>query len=652
MFEHSIDFELGVETLALLEIQNIKYYYPGSTKSSLNSIDLKIREGEFLLVVGGSGSGKSSLARVIAGLIPEFYGGRLDGKLFFQEEKLKGDDRQILNSHVGIVFQDPEKQLVMTSVEAEIAFGLENLGLNQQEMFRRVAEVMSFLNLTSLRDKFTANLSGGEKQKVALASVVAMQPRILVLDEPTSQLDPVAAGEFLDLVEFLNKELGYTVVLIEQRLERCFHLADRIVVMEQGEIICDGTPGDAARWQLAHQLPFIPPVAKLFASVNSSVVPLTVRDGRRELHKYLPTVSLQEIPERKVKLTPVNEEHTVLAANNIWYSYPGGREVVRGQSLCVKEGEFVVILGANGSGKTTLLKLLTGILKPDRGSVQLLGQDTRNLSLTELGRKVGYLSQNPNDYLFQDTVEDELMFTLNNFQLPDNGICEEILKKLNLYDLRQANPRDLSSGERQRVALASILVAGPRLLLLDEPTRGIDYRLKAELADSLGIMTNSLRAGYSFLQAMEMVAAEAPYPLGGEYKRTLREIQLGTPTETALNNMSHRVGSDDLELVVTAIITQRKVGGNLAEILDSIAGTIRERVRIQGEIKTLTAQGRISGLIIGLLPVALVAVLFVINPGYIGMLFTEPIGLVLVGGAVIGEIVGVLIVKKIVDIKV
>ncbi|MGI6406237.1 MAG: type II secretion system F family protein [Syntrophaceticus sp.] len=176
--------------------------------------------------------------------------------------------------------------------------------------------------------------------------------------------------------------------------------------------------------------------------------------------------------------------------------------------------------------------------------------------------------------------------------------------------------------------------------------------LNNQLADSLGIMTNSLRAGYSFLQAMEMVAAEAPYPLGGEYKRTLREIQLGTPTETALNNMSHRVGSDDLELVVTAIITQRKVGGNLAEILDSIAGTIRERVRIQGEIKTLTAQGRISGLIIGLLPVALVAVLFVINPGYIGMLFTEPIGLVLVGGAVIGEIVGVLIVKKIVDIKV
>lgn len=477
--------------MALLEIQDLTYYYPGSTKPSLNGIDLKIREGEFLLVVGGSGSGKSSLARVIAGLIPEFYGGRLEGKLFFQGDELKGDDRHILNSHVGIVFQDPEKQLVMTSVEAEIAFGLENIGLPQQEMFRRVAEVMSFLNLTSLRDKFTANLSGGEKQKVALASVVAMQPRILVLDEPTSQLDPVAAGEFLDLVEYLNKELGYTVVLIEQRLERCFHLADRLVVMEQGEVICDSTPGDAARWQVAHRLPFIPPVAKFFASFNGSVIPLTVRDGRRELPKYLPAVPMRESPERKVRLTSVNKEPTVLEAKKLWYTYPGGREVVRGQSLGVKEGEFVVILGANGSGKTTLLKLLTGILKPDRGSVHLLGQDTRNLSITELGQSVGYLSQNPNDYLFQDSVEDELCFTLNNFQLPDNGICDEILHKLNLYDLRHANPRDLSSGERQRVALASILVARPRLLLLDEPTRGIDYQLKAELGGFLSKITVS-----------------------------------------------------------------------------------------------------------------------------------------------------------------
>lgn len=482
-----------METLALLEIQDLTYYYPGSASPALCNINLQIKEGEFLLVAGGSGSGKSSLARVLAGLIPEFYGGKIEGKVLLRGKELKGDQRHTLNSHVGIVFQDPEKQLVMTSVEAEIAFGLENMGLSQQEMFRRVAEVMTFLNLAHLKGEFTAKLSGGEKQKVALAAVIAMQPRVLVLDEPTSQLDPVAAGDFLDLVEYLNKELGYTVVLIEQRLERCFHLADRLVVMEQGKVICDGPPGDVARWQVEHGFPFIPPVARFFASLNSTVIPLTVRDGRRELHKYFPAVPFQENPQLCSKLSPVNKAQppAVLEAKNLWYTYPGGQEVIRGQSLCVREGEFVVILGANAAGKTTLLKLLAGILKPDRGSVYLYGKDTRKLPLTELGRYVGYLSQNPNDYLFQDTVEEELRFTLNNFQIPDNGICEEILKRLNLYGLRRANPRDLSSGERQRVALASVLVAGSRLLLLDEPTRGIDYRLKTELGGFLHEMTAS-----------------------------------------------------------------------------------------------------------------------------------------------------------------
>jgi energy-coupling factor transporter ATP-binding protein EcfA2 len=492
LFGVPFDIELGVETLALLEIQNLNYQYPKSTKPALRNINLKINEGELLLVVGGSGSGKSSLARLLAGLIPEFYGGKIQGKLLFRGKELKGNERHALNSHVGIVFQDPEKQLVMTSVEAEIAFGLENLGLPRQEMFRRVAEVMTFLNLAHLKKVFTAKLSGGEKQKVGLAAVIAMHPRILVLDEPTSQLDPVAAGELLDLVEYLNKELGYTVVLIEQRLERCFHLADRLLVMEQGEIICDQSPGDAARWQVENRLPFIPPVARFFASLNSAAIPLTVKDGRCELKKYLPPGLLQEKSKSRQRFSAVKDKNSVvLQAKNLWYTYPGGAEVIRGQSLCVEEGEFVVILGANAAGKSTLLKLLAGIFKPDRGSVHLYGQDTRKLSLAELGRHVGYLSQNPNDYLFQDTVEDELRFTLNNFQLTDEGKSEEILKRLNIYGLRQENPRDLSSGERQRVALASVLVAGPPLLLLDEPTRGIDYRLKKELGDFLHEITAS-----------------------------------------------------------------------------------------------------------------------------------------------------------------
>ena len=477
--------------MSLLEIKDLTYYYSGSTKPALDNINLKIREGEFLLVVGGSGSGKSSLARLLAGLIPEFYGGKVQGSVFLQGRELKGEERRALNSQVGIVFQDPEKQLVMTSVEAEVAFGLENLGLPRQEMFRRVAEVMTFLNLAHLKKEFTAKLSGGEKQKVALAAVIAMHPRILVLDEPTSQLDPVAAGEFLDLVEYLNKELGYTVILIEQRLERCFHLADRLVVMDQGKITRSGLPGEVACWQVEHSLPFIPPVARFFASLSSPVIPVTVRDGRRELKKYLP--SFQANTQQRPSLSPVKgkEQPAVLDAKSLWYTYPGAQEVIKGLSLRVDEGEFAVILGANAAGKSTLLKLLAGIIKPDRGSVHLQGQNTYKLSLSELGRHVGYLSQNPNDYLFQDTVEDELRFTLNNFKIPDNGICETILQRLNLDGMRRANPRDLSSGERQRVALASVLVAGPRLLLLDEPTRGIDYRLKAQLGGFLQEMTAS-----------------------------------------------------------------------------------------------------------------------------------------------------------------
>ncbi len=489
---------MGVATLAFFEIQDLTYYYPTRDKPSLDQINLQISEGEFLLVTGCSGSGKSTLARLIAGLIPEFYGGRLQGKVLLRGVKLQGRQRSALHTEVGIVFQDPERQLVMTSVEAEIAFGLENLGLPRPEMFRRVAEVMTFLNLLPLRDQFTAALSGGEKQKLVLGSVIAMHPRILVLDEPTSQLDPVAATDIFNLVESLNREMGYTVILIEQRLERCFHLADRLVVMEEGKIICDQAPGEAARWQVKEGLPFIPPVARFFAALSpgsDSPIPLTVREGRRELQNRLPSFPprVNKRDCRKKSSAQEQQKPLLLQARGLWYAYPNGPEAVRGLSLQIREGELVAVIGPNASGKSTLLKLLAGIIKPDRGTVQLQGINTRNLPPSEMGRNIGYLSQNPNDYLTRDTVEDELKFTLENFNLPDNGIGIKILQRLGLDHLRQANPRDLSSGERQRVALASILVTEPPLLLLDEPTRGIDCRLKIGLGSLLQEIASSGR---------------------------------------------------------------------------------------------------------------------------------------------------------------
>jgi energy-coupling factor transporter ATP-binding protein EcfA2 len=495
-----------VEELPLYKVENLTYYYPETEKAALRDINLEIEAGEFILVVGGSGSGKSSLARVLAGLIPDFYGGRIGGKVFFKGKDIRKIDRRKLAGEVGMVFQDPEKQIVQTGVEAEIAFGLENLGLGSNEMLRRVAEVISFMNLAPIRDAFTANLSGGQKQKLALASVLAMQPHALVLDEPTSQLDPVSAEEILNLAKRLNEEMGFTVIMIEQRLERCFHLADRILLMERGIITCDGGAQEMARETIKRDMFFVPPVARFFAGMNVSPAPITVKEGRKLLRSYLKE---KEFPgEKQSGLCCKNlragnlseqtsmllrgaaadenpallsEQKSAISLKNVWFSYPGGQEVLKDVSLDLKEGEFVAILGENGAGKSTILKQITGLLKPGRGRVQVLGRDISKNGFKEIRRFTAYLSQNPNDYLFQDTVEDELLFTLKNFGLKDLSAVDEMLEKFHLSRYRKTNPRDLSSGERQRVALASVLVTGPRLIILDEPTRGVDFRLKAEL---------------------------------------------------------------------------------------------------------------------------------------------------------------------------
>lgn len=472
--------------MPLYKVENLTYYYTEAEKPALNDISLEIGDGEFVLVAGGSGSGKSSLARALAGLIPEFYGGRVGGKVYFQGQDIRMMDRGKLAREVGMVFQDPEKQIVQTHVEAEIAFGLENLGLDNEEMLRRVAEVVCFMNLEQIRGAFTANLSGGQKQKLALASVLAMQPRVLVLDEPTSQLDPVSAEDILNLVKRLNEEMGFTVIMIEQRLERCYHLADRVLLMEKGSIICDGSAREVARKTIKGSTPFLPPVARFFAGIEVPLLPLTVKEGRKLLRSCLnmeAAAGMARTAAGKVggSSAGLRGQGSAVCLKNLWFTYPGGQEVLKDVSLGVREGEFVAVLGENGAGKSTMLRQLTGLLKPDRGTVQVLGRDVGRNGFKEIRRHTAYLSQNPNDYLFQDSVEDELLFTLKNFGLEDTSIVDEMLDKFHLAQYRRTNPRDLSSGERQRVALASVLVMSPGLIILDEPTRGVDFRLKAEL---------------------------------------------------------------------------------------------------------------------------------------------------------------------------
>ncbi len=512
--------------MSLFHVENLSYYYPEAKSPALQSINLQVQAGEFLLLTGGSGSGKSSLARALAGLIPDFYGGRIGGRIIYQEQDLRDIKARDLARTIGMVFQDPERQLVMGSVETEIAFGLENLALSQPEMLRRIAEVMSFFDLTSLQGEFTAKLSGGQKQKLALAAVMAMQPQVLIMDEPTSQLDPLAAEEILNLVKRMNEELNITIILIEQRLERCFHLADRVVVMEAGRIVKLGAAAEVAAWEVQNNFPYVPIVPSFFAFIASPDVPLTIKAGHKLLQDHYVKSNCVAAPTRLaqprlpltesdpminiVHPTPPNaapatssrvqalkskwftprsirnneveqDNNPLIDIRKLWFTYPNGREALRGIDLSIVAGESVAIVGENGSGKTTLLKQLAGIIKPGRGQVKIAGMDTTRSSPQELARMVGYLSQNPDDHLFHDTVEEELRFTQTNLGKINPALVTKLLEKLDLAQHRHSNPRDLSSGERQRVALASVLAASPRLLLLDEPTRGIDYRLKAKL---------------------------------------------------------------------------------------------------------------------------------------------------------------------------
>ncbi|WP_287189961.1 ABC transporter ATP-binding protein [Syntrophothermus sp.] len=474
--------------LALVKIENLTYYYPGTEKPALDRINLSIPEGQFVLVIGGSGSGKSSLLRVIAGLIPGFYGGKYGGRVYLDGTELRELDKRSLVQKVGIVFQDPEAQMVMTGVEQEIAFGLENLGLPPKLMRRRVMEVTEALSLTGSLSRFIPELSGGEKQKVALASVLAMQPEVLLLDEPTSQLDPVAGEEILTMVRRLNEENGITVVLIEQRLERCFHLADRVLVMDEGRIVYDHhAPEAMAEWAVRGGTPFVPPLPKLFASVGSRSIPVTVKEGRRLLRNWTSDRGFpaSTCAEGRLRVVKAESKQPALEVQKLWFTYPGGSEVLRSVDLAIQPGKFVVVMGGNGAGKTTLLKNINGLLRPSRGRVIIVGRDTRMLPVEELAKTVGYLSQNPNDYLFMPTVRQEIEFTQKNLGVENDATGKQILNRLGLETIADRNSRDLSTGERQRVALASVLAARPELLLLDEPTRGLDYRLKEELGGIL-----------------------------------------------------------------------------------------------------------------------------------------------------------------------
>ena len=420
-----------MEEIELVEIEGLSYTYPGRQEPALRDVSLSLTPGEFVLLVGASGSGKSTLCRALNGLVPHFYGGRIGGSVRVAGVDTATAEVRDLARTVGMVFQDPENQMVTDNPVSEIAFGLENIGLERLQMRKRVEEVMASLRLSQLRDKRISELSGGQKQKVALASVLAMHPSVLVLDEPTSQLDPISAEDFLSQVKSLNDELGLVVVLAEHRVERCFHFADRVVVLDGGRAVFAGSPEEMARWSRGHDWAPLPPVTRLFLAGSENGVPLTVKQGRARVAALaaefgnrsagVPPALPGRPASRNICVAPARPDTPTsrgsdpvccIETRDLWHVYEDGTEALRGVDLSIAKGEFVAVIGENGSGKTTLVRHFNGLLRPSKGKVLVRGADIKDAEVASLAAGCGMLGQNPNNQLVADTVVSELAATL------------------------------------------------------------------------------------------------------------------------------------------------------------------------------------------------------------------------------------------------
>jgi len=479
--------------MELFTIRDLSFFYPEQPQPALRSLSLTVERGEFLVLCGPSGCGKSTLLRQLKpALAPH---GRRTGQLLLEGRPLESFSQREQTERIGFVQQSPENQLVTDKVWHELAFGLESLGYDTPTIRRRVAEMASFFGIQTWFHKSVTELSGGQKQLLNLAAVMALQPSVLILDEPTSQLDPIAASDFLATLSRINRELGTTVILTEHRLEEAFGFASRVAVLEKGALLCTGTPAEVgAALKNAGSAMFLamPAAMRIWSAVDSKApCPVSVRDGRRWLLDYGAAHPLKALPEE----TPPPETEALISARELWFKYDQDRpDVVKGLSLEVRRGQLLALLGGNGTGKTTSLKLLAGLKKPWRGELEVRGT-------------VGMLPQDPQTLFVRPTVREDLLEVLPRAERKDAAL-ERVVSLCRLTELLDRHPYDLSGGEQQRAALAKLLLRDPDILLLDEPTKGLD----AEFKQSFGQILQTLqRSGVAILMVSHDIEFCAKY---------------------------------------------------------------------------------------------------------------------------------------------
>lgn len=469
--------------MEIIEVERLSFWYPDEAQAALADVSFRVREGEFVLLCGASGCGKTTLLRHLKREIAP--NGRRSGSIRYRGEPLEKLPAKLAAEQIGMVFQNPENQIVMDTVWHELAFAMENMGYELSVMRKRLAEMAHFFGLEPLLYKSVDELSGGQKQMINLASVLLLQPKLLLLDEPTSQLDPVSAREFIHLLHRLNQELAMTVIVSEHRLEDVMPLADRVIVMERGRVKYEGgsaeVSGRIGAGQNAEELLYLPSVVRLYFALQpeqeqrrgAGKIPLTVREGREWLAATAPAAGRKRNCGRQAEQRHVRQADPVLACREVTFQYEkDGPEVLKKLSLHVYANEFLAIVGGNGAGKSTLLQVMAGLLKPQRGKVSAKSKGA-----------IGYLAQNPLLYFSCDTVKEELEQAAARAGIagPETEIAR-LLRTLKIEEIAAKHPHDISGGQQQKAALAAVLLARPEILLVDEPTKGLDPAAKGQLA--------------------------------------------------------------------------------------------------------------------------------------------------------------------------
>lgn len=469
--------------MEILSIKDLTFSYPNKENFALQNVNLSINSGDFVVVCGQSGSGKTTLLRMLKKEIAPH--GEKQGAVYYKGEDVEKLDDKISAQKIGFVFQKPDQQIVTDKVWHELAFGLESLGYDSDYIRLRVGEMANYFGITSLFRKKTTELSGGQKQLMNLASVMAMSPDVIILDEPTSQLDPITANDFITTLKKINDELGLTVIIIEHRLQEVFPIADKVAVMEDGKVICYDTPRNVCEKLSNHPMSQgFPSAVRIWQKSGSKgECPLTVKEGRNFINL--------NFSERKLPLrNTIPNTEDIITLKDVFFRYEkGGNDILSGTNLSIKKGEHFCILGGNGSGKTTTLKILAGLLKPYRGKVIIDNNKMTKKTTADFNRLgVAMLPQNPESVFLKSRVIDDYTELCKIKGIEKSGYEDKInsvAEKLGIKDLLENHPYDLSGGEIQKCALGKVLISEPKILLLDEPTKGVDAYSKLSLSKIL-----------------------------------------------------------------------------------------------------------------------------------------------------------------------